>query len=328
MNRTRLVTFCVILLGLGAGCGHMAPASIPQACRSGAADIERQITTTIGDEVKGGFSGAVLVAQGECVLVDDVYGSLNGKRVSPQDRYLIASMAKQFTSTSLLVLQERGLVDLDDPISRYLTDVPADKREITIRQLLSHSSGLPSGYYDSESATSWQEAARVILKLPLSAAPGEKFQYSSENYQLGVALMEARSGRRYPEFVHKELLVPVGLHDTGQLEGPASVAKLSPTIEPLPPRMLNIRWGGWGYYSTTRDLYSWYRAIRSGKVLNRQSVAELFQPLPKMGEGHATLGWFVGATASGEERVLTRGNDEIGSVSVIYAYPRTDTVII
>ena len=100
---------------------------------------------------------------------------------------------------------------------------------------------------------------------PLTVKPGEKFQYASENYQLGVALVEAVSGRRYAEFVETEPLTPAGLRDTGQLDGPASVRRLSPTLESLPPRLLNLQWGGFGYYSTAADFHRWYATVRSGR---------------------------------------------------------------
>lgn len=313
---------CLALLTLLLASG----ARLIPAASADVVEVTRQIQAAIEDEIALGFSGAVLVAQGDRVLVEGVYGSMKGKPLPPDGRFLIASAAKQFTSTSLLKMQDLGRLDLDDPIGTHLAGVPVDKRSITIRQLLSHTSGLPQGY-DSESATNRQDAARAILKIPLTAAPGERFQYSNENYQLGVAVVEATSGRNYFEFVRDEMFRPAGLHDTGQLDGPTSVEKLSPTAGLLPPRLIHLRWGGFGFYTTARDFFSWYRAVRSG-LLSPQSLAELFAPTAKTGEGHAALGWFVGTTAAGDERVFTRGNDDVGSSSALYAYPGSDTVII
>jgi CubicO group peptidase (beta-lactamase class C family) len=321
------LSFLTLLLAAGAGYCPLVSASVPEAGSAGVVEVARQIQAAIDEEIDLGFSGAVLVAQGDRVLVDEVYGSLKGKPLPPEGRFLIASAAKQFTSTALVKLQELGRLDLDKPIGQYFANAAADKRSITIRQLLSHTSGLPQGY-DSESAVTWQEAAQAILNVPLTAASGEKFQYSNENYQLGVALVEAVSGRNYAEFVRDELLQPAGLHDTGQLDGPSSVEKLSPTAGSLPPRLLRVRWGGFGYYTTAHDFFCWYRAVRSGGLLTSEGVAELFTPIAKTGEGYAALGWFTGTTASGEERVFTRGNDDVGSNSAFYAYPGNDTVIV
>jgi CubicO group peptidase (beta-lactamase class C family) len=316
-----------LLLASIAGLGSAAPDSALKSETADVAEVRRQILAVIDDEIALGFSGEVLVVQSDRVVVEGVYGSMKGKSLPPDGRFLIASAAKQFTSAAVLKLQDQGRLDLDDPISKHLAGVPVDKQSITIRQLLLHTSGLPQGY-DSESATSWQDAARSILGMTLTATPGEKFQYSNENYQLGVAIVEATSGRNYLEFVRDELLEPAGLHDTGQLDGPTSVRKLSPILEPLPPRLLHFRWGGFGFYTTARDFFAWYRALRSGRLLNPESVAELFAPIVKIGEGHAALGWFAGTAASGKATVFTRGNDDVGSSSVLYAYPENDTVII
>lgn len=205
-DAVRCLALLTLLLASGAGLSPAANADV--------VGVTRQIQAAIEDEIALGFSGAVLVAQGDRVLVEGVYGSMKGTPLPPDGRFLIASAAKQFTSTSLLKMQDLGRLDLDDPIGKHLAGVPVDKRSITIRQLLSHTSGLPQGY-DSESATNRQDAARAILKIPLTAAPGERFQYSNENYQLGVTVVEAISGRNYFEFVRDEMFKPAGLHDTG-----------------------------------------------------------------------------------------------------------------
>lgn len=286
-----------------------------------------RIRVAIDEEVALGFSGAVLVARGELTLIDGVYGSVGGRSLAPDGRFLIASAAKQFTSAALARLQDQGRVDLDDPIARHLDAVPEDKRTITIRQLLSHTSGLPQGYA-SESAKDRHEAQRAILGQALTAAPGTKFQYSNENYQLAVAIVEAVDGTAYAEFMRKELLDGAGLHDTGQLSGASTIERLSPLGGPLPPRLQDLRWGGFGYYTTARDFFQWYRTLRSGELLKPASVAELFAPVAKIGEGHATLGWFVGSTDGGEARVFTRGNDDVGSSAAFYAYPGKDVIVV
>jgi len=317
-----------VLIAAYCGSSALLRASPESSSAAGSeAAVAKQLEAAIQDEVRQGFSGSVLVAREGRVLLQKVYGGLQGNALSPDGRFLIASAAKQFTSTALLKLQERGRLDLDDPIDKYFPDAPADKQVITIRQLLSHTSGFPQAY-DSESTRTWRQAAQVILSEPLTARPGERFQYSNENYQLGVALVEAVSGRRYAEFVETELLRPAGLRDTGQLDGSASVRRLSPTQESLPPRLLNLQWGGFGYYSTAADFHRWYVAVRSGQLLSASSVSELFAPIVKIGEGHAALGWFIGTTAGGEQRIFTRGNDDVGSSSLLYAYPQSDTMIV
>ena len=72
--------------------------------------------------------------------------------------------------------------------------------------------------------------------------------------------------------------------------------RLSSTRESSPPRLLNLQWGGFGYYSTAADFNRWFATVQSGKLLSASSVTELFAPLVKIGEEHAALGWFIGTT--------------------------------
>jgi CubicO group peptidase (beta-lactamase class C family) len=290
-------------------------------------DAATRVRAAVDEAVAQGFSGAVLVAVDGTVLVDGVFGSMNGRALPPDGRFLMASAAKQFTSTAILRLQEQGLLKLDDPVSRFLPGVPPDKRAITIRQLLSHTSGLAQGYA-SETAANGEEAVRRILAEPLEAKPGERFVYSNENYALAIAIVEAAGKVRYAEFVQAEFLGPLRLRGTGQLDGPGAIDRLSPLLGPLPPRLASLRWGGHGYYTTARDFFAWYRALRAGSVLEPESVSALFAPQAKIGEGQSALGWFLGTSASGEPTVFTRGNEDIGANSLLYAYPRREAVVV
>lgn len=303
----------------------VAPAAL--TARAGVDDPGEQIRTAIDSAVAQGFSGSVVVSVGDRILVSGTFGSMHGMPIAPDGRFLIASAAKQFTSTALLRLQERDLLRIDDPLSRHLPGVPPDKKAITIRQLLSHTSGLAQGYA-SETAGNWREATAKILAEPLAAQPGERFIYANDNYALAVALVEATTGRRYADFVREELLEPLSLHDTGQLDGDASESRLSALAGPLPPRLAELRWGGHGYYTTGHDFLAWYRALRSGAVLSPAGVEALFEPQVKIGEGQSALGWFLGTTVSGEPTVFTRGNEDMGANSLLYAYPQSNAVIV
>ena len=96
-----------------------------------------------------GFSGAVLVARGHKILLDQGYGYADlkrTKRVKSETKFYIASITKQFTASAILILEEQGLLSVNDPISKYLKDVPEDKSGITIHQLLTHTSGIGQNY--------------------------------------------------------------------------------------------------------------------------------------------------------------------------------------
>jgi CubicO group peptidase (beta-lactamase class C family) len=141
---------------------------------------------------------------------------------TPHTMYQIGSISKNFTATAMLILRERGLVDLDEPANRYLGEAKlqgcwCDADEATVRRLLLHTAGLPNywnSYYQHEidRKTDMDEAIRRhgILVFP----PGEKFYYSNLGYGVAGRIIERVSGKTYPEFMREELFEPLGLADT------------------------------------------------------------------------------------------------------------------
>ncbi len=288
--------------------------------------LGEKLEATARVEVAGGFTGAVLVARSRDVLLDRAYGSEQRVPMRTSSRFWIASAGKQFTSAAILKCQEAGRLDLNDPIVKFFPDAPGDKQALTIRQLLSHTSGLNQSYV-SESASNRAEAVRKILAEPLIDLPGAHLHYSNNNYQLGVAIVEVAMAQDYAAFVTRELLSPCGMRDTG-FAGDEGARLVVPARAPIPERLRKGGWGGQGFYSTTHELLTWYRALRSGRVLSGESVAQLFTPIATIQEGHAALGWFVGKTDMGALRIFTRGNEDFGPNSLLYAYPEGDTVIV
>ncbi|HET6890006.1 MAG TPA: serine hydrolase domain-containing protein [Pyrinomonadaceae bacterium] len=278
------------------------------------------------EEVRKGFSGAVLVARGKAIMLDRAYGSIRGIPVRTGTRFWIASAAKQFVSASILKCVERGLLNLSDPISKFFPDAPTEKRTISVEQLLAHLSGLDQSYV-SEGLSDRETAVKRMFGESLIDKPGAKFHYSNSNYQLAVAIVEVVSGRSYRKFVAEELWQPAGLRNTG-FSGDARARLVGPAIGDTPARLTKPSWGGEGVYSTTSDLLKWYRVLQSGLLLSTASVKRLFDGVVPIGEGKGTLGWFIGRTEKGATRIFTRGNEGFGANGLIYAYPETDTVII
>jgi CubicO group peptidase (beta-lactamase class C family) len=235
-------------------------------------------------------------------------------------------MGKQFTSAALMRCVDEGRIRIDSPLSEIWPDAPADKRAITIRQVLAHASGLPQSG-DAEFSTDAEAARRTVLALPLMAAPGVEFAYSNANYELAAAIVERACGSSYSDFIRTEILEKVPLDDTGQIpdvEDPNVV----PFVGDRPSRLDQLRWGGQGYFSTTRDLYRWHEALVRGEILSTSSLDALFAPVIAIQEGQSALGWFIGRSEKGAVRIFTRGNEDSGPNSLLYYYPATDTTIV
>jgi CubicO group peptidase (beta-lactamase class C family) len=301
-------------------------AGSPALRDSASANVTAQIDSVVRSDVARGFFGSVLVARGDRILLNRGYGVVAGVNVRVDSRFWIASGGKQFTSAAILKCVEQGRLKLDDPITRFLPDVPSDKRSITVRQLLSHLSGLGQSYA-SEEETDRAVAIRRMLADTLVDSTGKRFHYSNSNYQLAVAIVEIVSGIDYKSFVQRELLSPLRLRNTG-FSGSAGARQVLPAVGTTPARLRSNYWGGQGYYSTTADLFHWYRALRGGKVVAPAIEEVLFEPVTPIQEGQAALGWFIGKTEKGETRIFTRGNEDWGPNVLLYAYPAHDVVIV
>lgn len=280
----------------------------------------------VRNSVVRGFFGSVLVARGADLVLHDGFGYVGSRSVAAHDKYWISSTAKQFVSAAVLALVDSLQLKLSDPLSRFFPRLSPEKAPISMRQLLSHTSGFGQGYA-GENQTTLDAAVVALLAEPLVAAPGERFQYSNTNYDLATAIVETVSGKAFADFVKSRLWDRVHLDQTGFADT-ATESFVLPVRGMLPERLKQASWGGHGAYSSTGDLFRWYRALTAGLVISRENLAQLFMPATRIGEGEAALGWFLGRTSLGNPTRFTRGNDDFGPNSLIYAYPDQDVVIV
>src|SRR6266446_8784390 len=170
------------------------------------------------------FMGAVLVARGSDVLLSKGYGSANLEWEipdSPSTKFRLCSITKQFTAASILLLEERGKLKVNDPVKKYLPDVTAPWDKVTVFHLLTHTSGIPSftGFPDYESTEAIPSPAeKTVARFrdkPLEFEPGEKWNYSNSGYVLLGYLIEKISGQPYAKFVQENIFDPLGMKDSG-----------------------------------------------------------------------------------------------------------------
>jgi len=168
----------------------------------------------------GAYTAAcLLVGCGEKVLFRRAYGRLgmddDSPQTSEQTRFDVDSLTKPLV-TGMLAFRamEAGKLCLNDPLGAFI-DAPEDKAEITIAQLLTHTSGLPTGLHLWREAQTPEDAAQVILSAPLSAKPGEKVQYGCAGYILLGQLLECLFGMELSEAAMQEVFWPLGMQRTG-----------------------------------------------------------------------------------------------------------------
>jgi CubicO group peptidase (beta-lactamase class C family) len=240
------------------------------------------------------FMGAALVARDGKVLLSTGYGFANlewGVANSPASKFRLGSITKQFTAACILLLEERGKLKVDDPVKKYMTDAPAAWDKVTIFNLLTHTSGIPSftGFPDYASteaiATTPEKLVARFRDKPLEFQPGEKWNYSNSGYVLLGYLIEKISQQSYSEFVQENIFTPLGMKDSGYDSNSAIILHRASGYTPSAKGTIHagyidmsIPFSAGSLYSTTEDLLRWEQGLMGGKLLSVASLAKMTTP--------------------------------------------------
>lgn len=283
------------------------------------------------------FMGTVLVAQDGKVLLDQGYGFANLEWQipnTPTTKFRLGSVTKQFTAASILLLEERGKLKVEDPVKKYMPDAPAAWDKITIFHVLTHTSGIPNftsfpDYRDTAAAATTPEklVARFRDK-PLDFQPGEKWSYSNSGYVLLGYLIEKVSGKSYSDFVQQNIFAPLGMKDSGYDSNSAVIERRAAGYSRGKDGPVNagfvhmsIPFSAGALYSTTEDLLRWEQGLFGGKVLKPESLAKMTTPFKEdyaFGLGVITKG--------GRKRIAHDGGIEGFNTSLSY-YPEDKLVV-
>lgn len=167
------------------------------------------------------FSGAVLIAKGDRVLLSKGYGMANydlDAPNTPKTKFKIGSITKTFTVLAIVQLAERRLLSPADKLAKYIPDYPNGDK-ITIDHLINHRAGIPNIENDDELAvkgySSTEEIIKLFKNLPLDFQPGERSTYSNSGYVLLAHIIEKVSGKRYEDYLDEHVFKPAGMNDTG-----------------------------------------------------------------------------------------------------------------
>ena len=207
-----------------------------------------------------GFSGVVLIARGDSILFEKAYSPVEGKPLTLNSKFNIASMTKSFTAAAILRLRSERRLSFSDPISRFFPHAPDQKRDITVFHLLTHTSGL-AGHSAGTGIVRRQGAVNAILSQRLEYPPGTHYRYADDDYQLLAAVIEVASGESWEDYIKRELLEPAKMKSAG------------------------FQGGDWGHKgangmrSTARDMYRWLVGIHEARLFGRTDSRELESPL-------------------------------------------------
>ena len=296
----------------------------------------------MGDAAAAGFTGAVLVARGDTVLLAQGYGPLRpggNAPITPDAVLTTGSITKQFTAAAILKLEMQGKLSVQDPIGRHLDAVPADKQSITLHHLLTHSAGFPGAIGDDFERIDREAYVRRALDTPLLFAPGTRYEYSNVGYSLLAAIVERVSQSGYERFLHDALFAPAGMRDTGYLLPQWAPERLVHGIADdggdwgtLVERAIGATGPGWnllgngGIHATVHDMWRWHRALSGDAILAAAAKSKMYAP--HIDEGGGTwygYGWSIEPTDWGT--LITHNGGNPYFFADFLRFPDSDVVV-
>ena len=268
---------------------------------AGAQQPSKDVVATRVDSLAAAFLAnthtpaiSVAVLRGSDTLVMKGYGDASVELHRPATAstvYRIGSITKQFTSSEIMRLAERGKLSIDDPITKYLPDVPTHGQTITIRRLLNHTSGVHNYTAKPEWQKRWAEemTPRQIVAFvdhdSLDFKPGDAWSYSNTGYVLLGMIIEKVTGEPYSKYVQHDLFTPLGLKQTSYcVNRPTDpsfadgYSAASEAVKPAEFLSMTQPHGAGALCSTVRDLVIWQRALMGGRVVNAHSYALMTTP--------------------------------------------------
>ncbi|HVO72566.1 MAG TPA: serine hydrolase [Ignavibacteriaceae bacterium] len=253
---------------------------------------------------------AILIAKEGKIIYEKAYGYADVENKIPVNintKFRIGSITKQFTAAAILKLQEKGLLNVNDPLSKYIPDFPRGN-EVKIYNLLTHTSGIHSYTNDPdfiktvEAEIKPEDLVDQIKKYNYEFNPGDKWEYNNSGYFLLGYIIEKVSGMSYGEFLKQNLFDPAGMKNTGvhsshiKLENEAVGYSYENNNVTKSINWEMSRAGGAGsIYSTVEDLFHWNEALFNGKILSKESLEAAFTPA-EIKDGintHYGYGWFI-----------------------------------
>lgn len=323
--KTRILAFAALAAASRLAAQQPGPLPIDQDPRQVAQRLDEHMKRL----VPFGYSGSLLVAKGGDVVLANGYGLAdreNGVPVTPETVFDIGSITKQFTAAAILRLEMEGKVSVNDPVSRWFPNVPADKQGMTLHHLLTHSSGLRDVFGGDYEVAERDSLAGVILASELQWAPGTRYDYSNSGYSLLAMVVEKASGMPYEPYLREKLWAPAGMTRTGYRgvqwrPGELAVGYRAGQRWGTPTDKLwaadgpywNLRGNG-GVLSTVTDLFRWHRALEGEAVLSAEAKRKMWTPhVPEdeQGSSHYGYGWAIAPTTRNTKLISHNGGNGV-----------------
>ncbi|MGB8190349.1 MAG: serine hydrolase [Chitinophagaceae bacterium] len=284
------------------------------------------------------FNGVVLVAKDGKVLLHKGYGWRDAQKRIPHDEqsiFQIGSITKQFTATIVLYLQERGKLNVQDKLSKYIPDYPQGDK-IAIHHLLTHTSGIfnytnNSSFMNTEvtKPIAIEKLVDVFRDKPLDFEPGSKFSYSNSGYILLGYIIQKVSGKSYEQMVREVIFHPLQMQQSGfdftaLNSAGKSIGYLALNTDTVVSRIVDssVSYAAGAIYSTAGDLYKWHKGLYTEKTIKQSSFVQAYTPF----KNKYGYGWGID-TLNGK-RVISHNGGIFGFVSDMWRVPADSACII
>lgn len=272
-------------------------------------EIQKKLNDYLDKNYKDKFSGSILISAYGKVLFSKGYGMAdydNGIPNTPNTSFDIASLNKQFTAMGIMILSEKGLLNVSDKINKFIPEIDCGDK-ITVHQLLTNTSGITNKIYDDiplnmEKSNNIKDIIRVLKgkKINLAYEPGRSFSYCNVNYTFLEYIIEKVSKKSYQDFITENILQPLNMDDSGfynnEIDENHAVGYLD--LNPIVVRAIDnkdIVNAQGGLYSSVEDMFKWDQALYSEKLVKQKTLEAIFKSY-KGGYGY---GWFIGSNNDG-----------------------------
>ena len=296
----------------------------PCMSQTNSEDIAAQIDAYLNDKVsQGQFSGSVLVAKEGQAIISKGYGMANYEHDvlnQPYTKFRLQSLAKQFTAMAIMILQEAGMLSVDDSICTYITDCPGAWEQITIHNLLTHTSGLRD-YTSMDGAGDLARLPKtldmiidLIRDKSVKFTPGTRFNYCNSNYVLLTAIIESASGKSYADFMEENIFEPLGMINSGVDNSrtilknrAAGYARQSGNLVNANYELVDAPCGDGHIYTTVEDMLLWDQALYTDQLVSQDTLDAIFTPWESDSYtgGYYGYGWEI--VERGDHEVLQHG---------------------
>jgi CubicO group peptidase (beta-lactamase class C family) len=253
---------------------------------------------------------SLLVIQDSKIVLAEGFGLSNVELQVPAKAETVfqsGSVGKQFTATAVMMLVEKGKIGLEDPLSRYFADAPISWKEVTVRELLSHTAGFGDYPKDFNFRKDWteDELLKIVEAIPLAYVPGTKWEYSNLGYLTLGILIHRATGEFYGDFLQKHIFKPLDMESTRIISEADIIPNRAAGYRLVEGELKNQEWvapmvnttADGSLYFTILDLAKWDAALYTERLLKRSSLDLMWTPVRlkdgQANKGNYGFGWFI-----------------------------------